>query len=103
MAPDAYRFVLHDRDRIYAPWLDAAVTAMGVRILRTPVHGPTANAHCERLLGRLRRECLDYPIPFGEEYLRRIVVPENLCNAIRRDIPAPSCLNAGSHSRIRGA
>jgi len=41
--PHAYRFVLHDRDSIYVPWLDAAVTAMGVRILRTPAQSPMAN------------------------------------------------------------
>jgi transposase InsO family protein len=68
-----YRFVLHDRDSIYSPGLDAAVTAMGVRVLRAPVHAPQANAYCERLLGSLRRECLDYLIPFGEEHLRRIL------------------------------
>ena len=67
------RFVLHDRDSIYAPWLDAAVTAMGVRILRTPVQAPKANAFCERLRGSLRRECLDFLIPFGEDHLRRIL------------------------------
>jgi putative transposase len=71
--PHGYRFVLHDRDSIYAPWLDAAVTAMGVRVLRTPVRAPTANAYCERLLGSLRRECLDFLIPFGEEHLRRVL------------------------------
>jgi transposase InsO family protein len=68
-----YRFVLHDRDSIYSPWLDSAVTAMGVHVLRTSVHAPTANAFCERLLGSLRRECLDFLIPFGEEHLRRIL------------------------------
>jgi transposase InsO family protein len=72
-APHAYRFVLHDRDSIYSPGLDAAVTAMGVRVLRTPVHAPTANAFCERLLGSLRRECLDYLIPLGEDQLRKIL------------------------------
>jgi len=71
--PHAYRFVLHDRDSIYAPGLDAAVRAMGIRVLRTPVQSPTANAYCERLLGSLRRECLDYLIPLGEEHLRRIL------------------------------
>lgn len=71
--PHGYRFVLHDRDSIYSPWLDAAVTAMGVRVLRTPVHSPLANAYCERLLGSLRRECLDFLIPFGEEHLRRVL------------------------------
>jgi len=68
--PHGYRFVLHDRDSIYAPSLDAAVTAMGVRVLRTPVRSPMANAFCGRLLGTLRRECLDFLIPFGEGHLR---------------------------------
>jgi transposase InsO family protein len=71
--PHAYRFVLHDRDSIYAPGLDAAVTAMGVRILRTPVQAPVANAACESLLGSLRRECLDFLIPLTENHLRRLL------------------------------
>jgi transposase InsO family protein len=71
--PHAYRFVLHDRDSLYASGLDTAVAAMGVRVLRTPVHAPTANAFCERLLGSLRRECLDYLIPLGEDHLRKIL------------------------------
>ncbi len=72
-APHDYRFVLHDRDSLCAPGLDAALTAMGVRVLRIPVQSPMANAHCERLLGSLRRECLDFLIPFGEEHLRRVL------------------------------
>ncbi len=71
--PHAYRFVLHDRDSIYTPGLDAALTAMVVRVLRTPVQSPKANAFCERLLGSLRRECLDFLIPFGEDHLRHIL------------------------------
>jgi putative transposase len=67
-----YRSVLHDRDSIYSPWLDAAVTAMGVRVLRTPAQAPMANAVCERLLGSLRRECLDFLIPLKEHHLLRI-------------------------------
>lgn len=71
--PPGYRFVLHDRDSIFSPGLDAAITAMDVRILRTPFQAPAANAHCERLLGSLRRECLDFLIPVGEEHLRRVL------------------------------
>jgi len=71
--PPGYRFILHDRDSIFSPCLDAAVTAMGVRVLRTPVRAPLANCFCERLLGTLRRECLDYLIPFGEDHLRWIL------------------------------
>jgi len=72
-APHTYRFLLHDRDSIFSPWCDAATSALGVRVLRTPVQTPTANAYCERLLGSLRRECLDFLIPFGEEHLRRML------------------------------
>ena len=46
------RFLVHDRDSIFSNDLDQAVTAMGVRILKTPVRAPKVNAFCERLVGR---------------------------------------------------
>ena len=46
---------------------------MGVRVLRTPVRAPLANSICERLIGTIRRECLDFMIPLGERHLRRIL------------------------------
>jgi hypothetical protein len=69
--PHGDRFVLRDRDRNHAPWVDAAITAMEVRILRTPVQAPVANCYYERLLGTRRRECLDFLIPLGEAHLQR--------------------------------
>jgi putative transposase len=68
-----YRFVIHDRDRIYSQELDLAVRAMGVRILKTPFHSAQANCHCERLIGSLRRDCLDFLIPINERHLRTIL------------------------------
>jgi putative transposase len=68
-----YRFLIHDRDRIYSQELDLAVRAMGVRILKTPFRSPQANSHCERLIGSLRRGCLDFLIPLGESHLRGVV------------------------------
>jgi len=68
-----YRFVIHDRDSIFSKELDRHVTNLGVRVLRTPVRAPRANAVCERLGGSLRRECLDFLIPFSERHLRMIV------------------------------
>jgi hypothetical protein len=56
----AYRFLIHDRDRIFSQQLDQQVHHLGLRVLKTPVHSPQANALCERLLGTLRRECLDF-------------------------------------------
>jgi transposase InsO family protein len=68
-----YRFLIHDQDSIFSKDLDKAVTAMGVRILKTPVRAPKANAVCERLVGTIRRECLDFLIPFGERHLRQVL------------------------------
>src|SRR5262249_4702498 len=61
--PHPYRFVIHDRDSIFSPALDLALKDFGLHVLRTPVRAPQANAHCERLIGTIRRECLDYLIP----------------------------------------
>ena len=44
--------------------------SFGLRVLRTPVRAPKANAYCERLVGTVRRECLDFIIPLNERHLR---------------------------------
>jgi putative transposase len=69
----SYQFVIHDRDSIYSPDVDSALTSVGVRVLKTPFRAPQANAFCERLIGTIRRECLDFLIPLGEKPLRRIL------------------------------
>src|SRR5499427_7703944 len=50
-----YRFVIHDRDSIFSADVDRSLTNLGVRVLRTPLRAPKANAVCERLGGSLRR------------------------------------------------
>jgi putative transposase len=68
-----YRFLIHDRDSIFSPEVDDALGAFGLKVLRTPVQAPKANAYCERLMGTIRRECLDYVIPLSEKHLRTIL------------------------------
>ncbi len=68
-----YKFLIHDRDAIFSPSLDEELRAFGVRVLRTPVRAPQANAYCERLVGTLRRECLDFLIPLSESHLRMML------------------------------
>jgi transposase InsO family protein len=68
-----YRFVIHDRDSIFSPGVDQSLEGFGLCVLRTPVRAPKANAFCERLIGTIRRECLDYFIPLGERHLQAIV------------------------------
>ena len=55
-----YRFLIHDRDSIFSAEVDDDLGAFGLKVLRTPVQAPQANAYCERLVGTIRRECLDY-------------------------------------------
>jgi transposase InsO family protein len=66
-----YHFILHDRDAIFSTELDDAVAHLGLTVIRTPVRSPKANALCERLIGTLRRECLDWIIPLSEAHLRK--------------------------------
>src|SRR5262249_52337337 len=67
------RYVIHDRDSIYSEGVDRTLAATGPTLLRTPVHAPQANAFCERLVGTIRRECLDFLIPLTEWPLREIM------------------------------
>jgi putative transposase len=70
---EQYRYLLHDRDSIFAKHLDESIARLGVKILKSPAHAPKANAICERLVGSLRRECLDWLIPLSESHLRTIL------------------------------
>ncbi|PYX12984.1 MAG: hypothetical protein DMG84_20460 [Acidobacteria bacterium] len=71
---NSYGFVIHDRDAIFSAELDEElVRGIGVRVLRTPPQSPQANAFCERLVGTMRRECLDFLIPINERHLRRML------------------------------
>ena len=53
--------------------VDRTATAIGLTILKTPERAPPANAFCERLIGTIRRECLDWIIPSSEDHLRSIL------------------------------
>jgi putative transposase len=66
-----YRFLLHDRHKTFSASLDKEVESWGIRVLRSPGCMPTTNAHCERLIGTIRRACLDYLIPLNAFQLRR--------------------------------
>ena len=46
---------------------------MSFDVLKTPVRAPQANAYCERFIGTVRRECLDWMIPLNERHLRSIL------------------------------
>jgi putative transposase len=69
----AQRYLIHDRDTIFARHLDESIRALGLSVLKSPPHCPKANAICERVIGTIRRECLDWLIPMSEGHLRSIL------------------------------
>jgi transposase InsO family protein len=67
------RFLIHDRDAKFSRAFDAIFHGEGIRVIRTPLQAPNANAHVERWVGSLRRECLDRLLIFSRRQLERVI------------------------------
>lgn len=65
------QYLIRDNDRKYGEHFANVVAE--IKILRTPVRAPRANAYCARFIGSLRRECLDPILILSEKQLRRLV------------------------------
>jgi putative transposase len=72
-----FRFLVRDRDSKFSAAFDAVFAAADIRIIRTPVRAPRANAIPERWIGTLRRECLDHLLITGPRHLA-VVLQEYL-------------------------
>ena len=66
----AARYMIRDRDRIYGTVVTRRLRAMGIRDKPIAPASPWQNGFAERLIGSIRRECLDYIIVSGEAHLR---------------------------------
>ena len=66
-------FLTRDRDRSYGGDFIARARRIGIETILTPVRAPNANAIAERVIGTLRRECLDHVIAVNERHLRRVL------------------------------
>ena len=66
-------FLIRDRDRSYGGDFITRARRIGIETILTPVHAPNANAIAERVIGTLRRECLDHVIAVNEQHLRRVL------------------------------
>ena len=70
---DRFRFLIRDRDSKFTAAFDAVFTGADIRIIRTPVRAPRANAIAERFIGTLRRECLDHILITGPRHLDAVL------------------------------
>jgi putative transposase len=69
----APRYLLRDRDKSYGPAFRHRVRAMGITEVITARRSPWQNPYVERLIGSIRRECLDHVIILSERHLRRVL------------------------------
>ena len=80
----AARYMIRDRDRIYGTVVTRRLRAMGIRDKPIAPASPWQNGFAERLIGSIRRECLDHIIVLGEAHLRRILKSYADCyNSVR--------------------
>jgi transposase InsO family protein len=92
----APRFLVRDRDKIYGERFRHAVEVTGIEEVVTAARSPWQNPYAERLIGSLRRDCLDHVIVLDEVHLRRILAKyfgyynETRCHlSLAGDAPKP--------------
>jgi putative transposase len=100
----APKYLIRDNDSKFGPCFARVATTSDIKLLKTPVHAPQANAICERFLRSVRKECLDHLLILQEKQLQRVlnayveyfnqVRPHQ---GIQQQIPGPSGAAMSSH------
>jgi transposase InsO family protein len=67
------KFLIRDRDKKFGGLFTDTVEALGIRPILTAYRSPWQNGYCERLMGSIRRECLDHLIIMNESHLRAML------------------------------
>ena len=102
----APRYLVHHRDGAFTE-IATTVVGMNVTAVRTAPRSPCQNAHVERLIGSIRRECLDHVIVVNEVGLRRVLASyvgyymrSRTHLALAKDSPVPRPVQSASIGRI---
>ena len=77
-------YLIRDRDACYGNLFVRRVRSLGIRDRPTSPRSPWQNGYAERLIGSIRRECLDHVVVFGERHLRHLLLSYvNYYNSVR--------------------
>jgi transposase InsO family protein len=68
-----FRFLVHDRDMKFTHAFDEIFRTEGIKVIRTPIQAPNANAHAERWVRTLRADCLDRILILGRRHLDHVL------------------------------
>ncbi len=79
-----FKPLIRDQDSTFTEAFDEVFAASGMRVITTPVRSPWASSFAGRLVGTLRRECLDHVLILGGWHLRRVLAGlARHCNGCR--------------------
>ena len=103
----APRFLLRDRDASYGSIFTKRVEAMGITEVVTAPRSPWQNAYVERVIGSIRRECLDHVVVFNERHLYRVLSSyveyyhrSRTHLSLRKDCPDPRPIEPPTRGRV---
>jgi putative transposase len=103
---EAPRYLIHDRDSAFYAWTTTAA-AMGIEEVLTAPRSPWQNAYAERLIGSIRRECLDHVIIANARGLRHVVtayveyyLKSRTHLALHKDAPVPRSVATPADGQI---
>jgi transposase InsO family protein len=103
----APRYLLRDRDASYGSVFSKRVEVMGITEVVTAPRSPWQNAYVERIIGSIRRECLDHVVVFSERHLRRVLSSyveyyhrSRTHLSLRKDCPDPRPVEPPGRGRV---
>jgi putative transposase len=104
---EALRFLIRDRDGIYGDYFKSRMKGMGIEEVPIAPRSPWQNPYCERIIGSIRRDCLDHVIVLNETHLHRILTEyfdyyhNSRCHlSLDRNSPTPREVEAPSQGKV---